>query len=269
MIAAAALPTVAKDMAVALKRGRLATALGIARGAALAPDLGAEKIVSKRHRYVWFCVPKAASRSIMAALRELTRDAEVFSGLSAAQVFALRPAARRYFRFAFVRHPFTRALSFHAELHAFGDHYQGSHKLPRKEEKRAWLCRRFHGLADTAAFDDYCRWLLTPYAADAVADRHFLSQHAQLAADDGRPLDFIGHFERLDQDFREVATQLGLATAALPMLNTMAGWQGAPAALAAARSRMERHLTPANKALLATRYAEDLVLARLPAGQHP
>ena len=226
-------------------------------------DLGADKIVSRKHGYVWLCVPKVASRSIKEALRAATPDAEVFNGPSAAQLFALRPEARRYYRFAFVRHPFTRALSFHAELHRFAQHYRSSDKFLHKQEKSRGLFARFHGLADTADFDSYCRWLLTPYASDAVADRHFLSQHAQLGADDdGRPPDFIGRFEHLDADFSQVAEHLGLPKAALPRLNTMAGWQSSPAAVDTARSLSTKQLTAANKALLAARYAEDLKLGR-------
>lgn len=265
MIAAAALPTIAKDIALELKRGHVATALGIARLAARAPDLGAEKIVSRHYRYVWLCNPKVASRSIMAALRSVTPDAEVFNGLSAARLFALRPEARHYYRFAFVRHPFTRALSLHAELHRFDRHHQGDQRRIKRDKGRA-LFERFHGLSDTVAFKDYCRWLATPYASDQVADRHFLSQHLQLVGDDGQPPDFIGRFENLATDFNQVVHQLGLPQTALPLKNTMAGWAASPAALDAARSTSRNHLTPANKALLAVRYAQDLLFGDYAAG---
>ena len=264
MIAAAALPRIAKDFALELTRGHVATALGIARLAARTPDLGAEKIVSREHRYVWLCNPKVASRSIMAALRSVTPDAEVFGGLSAARLFALRPETRHYYLFGFIRHPFTRALSLHAELHRFGRHYRGDQRQ-HKRDKRHSLFERFHGLSETAAFNDYCRWLATPYASDQVADRHFLSQHLQLTGDDGRPPDFIGRFENLAADFSQVLHQLGLPQAALPLKNTMAGWEASPAALDAARTASHQHLTPANKALLAARYAQDLRFGDYPA----
>ena len=258
MIAAAALPTIAKDIARELKRGRLAAARGIARTARRRPDLGAEKIVSREYGYIWLCNPKVASRSIMATLCAITPDAEVFKGHSVARIFALRPETRRYYRFGFVRHPFARALSFHAELHRFAQHWRSGSELAQKREKRDRLCDRCHGLADTIAFDDYCRWLQTPYAADAVADRHFLSQHAQLRGDDGVPLNFIGRFEHLDADFRRVVDRLGLPKAALPKLNATAGWQRLPTARTAAESAAGSCLTPTNKALLAARYAQDL-----------
>ena len=260
MIATKDLPTVAKDLALAVARGRLATAFRITRTARNPMDLDADKIVSRRHGYVWFSVPKVASTSLGIALRAVTPDAETFYQLSAAQLFARRPETRHYYRFAFVRHPFTRALSFHAELHRFAPHYRGNHKFRDKQMRINRAFARFHGLAGTADFDDYCRWLLTPYASDAVADRHFSSQHMQIGAEDGRLPDFIGHFERLEADFSQVLERLGLPKAALPQLNTMVGWQSSPAALDAARSISTRQLTAANKALLAARYAEDLNL---------
>ena len=260
MIATNDLPTVAKDLALAVGRGRLATAFRIARTARNPMDLHAQKIISRRYGYVWLSVPKVASTSLTSALRAVTPDAEVLYGLSAAQLFARWPETRHYYRFAVVRHPFTRALSFHTELHRFATHYRGNHKFRNKQMRISRLFARFHGLAGTVDFDDYCRWLLTPYASDAVADRHFSSQHMQIDAEDGRPLDFIGRFEHLEADFSQVLERLGLPKAALPQLNTMAGWQSSPAAVDAARSISTRQLTAANKALLAARYAEDLNL---------
>ena len=260
LIASASLPAVARDMAGALLRGRLATAWRMARAAARPPDLGAEKIVSRKYRYVWLCNPKVASRSIMAALLESTPDAEVFRETSATQLFALRPQARSYYCFAFVRHPFTRALSFHAELHSPHSRSAQGAERQAKEEKRRQLFAHVHGLAETASFGDYCRWLHSPYASDAVAERHFLSQHVQLRLAEGRLPDFIGHFENLDADFNQVAERLGLPKAALPVLNTAAGWRPAPAALRIARSALSGQLTQQCKALLATRYAKDLEL---------
>ena len=47
---------------------------------------------------------------------------------------------------------------------------------------------------------------------------------------------------------------------ALPLLNTIAGWQPTPEALTVARSAAAAHLTERNRALLRARYAADLSL---------
>ena len=138
--------------------------------------------------------------------------------------------------------------------------YTDDMQRQQKKEKRRRFFYRMHGLAEATGFDDYCQWLHTPYASDAVADRHILSQHLQLRLNDGRLPDFIGHIENLDADLQRVAEHLGLPKPALPLLNTMADWQATPTAMQAARSTANAILTQSSKALLATRYATDLEL---------
>ena len=260
MAAVAATPGAAKDIAGATAQGRLGAAWQMARTAARQPDLGAEKILSREYRYIWLCVPKVASRSIRDALYAVTPDAEVFVGKSVAEVFALRPEARNYYSFAFVRHPFSRALSFYTELHLVARRYADPAQSQHKKEKANHFFQRFYGLAGAICFNSYCQWLQTPYASDAVADRHFLSQHIQLELGNGRLPDFIGRLESLDTDFRYAAKQIGMPKPDLPLLNTMAGWQPAPAALNTARAAASVGLTKENKALLTIRYAKDLAL---------
>ena len=258
LLALASTPGVVQDVAGALVRGRLASALRMARTVARRADLGAEKIVSRRYRYVWLCNPKVASRSIKSALCSVTPDAEEFSGMSIGEVFAVRPDARRYHSFAFVRHPYTRALSFYAELHFAHKTYAEASQVRHKKQKSNRFFTDYHGLSETTTgFDAYCGWLATPYGSDAFADRHYLSQHLQVRLEDGRLPTFVGRFENLDQDFERVVRDLGLPKPKLPVLNTMAGWQAGPVALRTARAAMSERLTEDNKALLRTRYAED------------
>lgn len=259
-LAIAAKPDLAKEIAAAAARGRFAAATRMALTAARSPDLGAEKIISRRYRFIWLCVPKAASRSIMAALQAGAPDSELVTGRSAAELAALRPETRDYFSFAFVRNPCTRALSFYADLHFSHRRYAGAAARRRKKENAARFFKRFYGLAETGSFDAFCRWLGTPWASDAVADRHFLSQYLQLRLGGGRRLDFVGRFENLDADFAHVAGELGLPAPALPLLHTMAGWRATPAALQAARAALRPRLTEPNKALLRARYARDFEL---------
>ena len=54
---------------------------------------------------------------------------------------------------------------------------------------------------------------------DAEANRHFRSQHTFLTDARSQLLpDFIGRFERIDTDFRTLASRLGGATIELPHL---------------------------------------------------
>lgn len=255
--ALAATPGVGRDVAGALLHGRPASAIRMVRTAARRSDLGAEKIVSRAHRYIWICNPKVASRSIKSALCKVTPDAEVFSGMSISEVLANRPDARRYYSFAFVRHPFARALSFYAELHFSHATQSEASQARHKRQKSERFFMDYHGLAEATGFGEYCRWLTTPYGSDAVADRHFLSQHLQVRMEDQRLPDFVGRFERLDDDFGRVLRHVGLPNSPLPLLNTMAGWKTRPDVLEEARRAMNQCLTEDSKALLRMRYSGD------------
>ncbi len=253
-------PTVARDIAGALAHGRFDDARRMACTAHLKADLRSEKIVSDRYRYLWICVPKVASRSFVQALQCADPDAEVFVNKRLCDVYAMRPQARDYYSFAFVRHPFDRALSFYRELHVAHTIYAVEDRK-RKEEKRRRLFSSYYGLAETADFDDFCRWLNTPYGSDAFAERHFLSQHRQVRAEDGRLPDFVGCLETIDADLGRVAAHLGMPVPVLPMWNTMAGWEASPDVLQTTRRAVrDALLTEWNKELLRTRYASDLEL---------
>lgn len=201
----------------------------------------------------------------MAALLEADPDALVVHGRSLAEVRAAHSEAAGYFSFAFVRHPFGRALSFHHELH-FAHRLRHGEQRDAKERKRLELFARFPGLERTRAFDAFCRWLNTRYASDEFADRHFLSQHLQIRLDDGRLPDFVGRLENAETDWNTVAGRIGMPRGRLPMLNTMAGWRAAPATVEDARAAAADSVTPAAGELLRARYAEDFGLFQAAGG---
>ena len=252
-------PDMARGVAGALARRRFSDAARMARTAARRPDVFAEKALSRRYNYLWLCNPKVASRSIIAALLAADPDVEVIRDASIARVFRTRPEARNAFTFAFVRHPATRAYSFHRELRSAHLVNAGEQRLG-KERKRGLLFRERYGLEEAERFEAYCAWLHTPYGSDAFADRHFLSQSAHLRLPDGRLPDFVGRFESLDADFRAVAERLGMPAPPLPLLNTMAGWEARPDDVESARAEMNACLTPRAQELLRTRYAADYEL---------
>ena len=228
---------VAAALAAAIAAQDHAAALVLVTTAGCRTDLRAEKMVSRRYRFLWLCNPKVASRSIIDALRAADPDAELFRGRTLDEVLVRRPEARGYFTFAFIRHPLDRTRSCHADKHA----------LALRDRKAArWFIEPWHGLRLGMTFAEFCRWLESPWGSDAFADRHWLSQHRQIRTADGRLPDFLGHWERLDADWRAVTGRLGLPFRELPRLNPgPRGVHGAqPPDTAAA-------------ALLRRRYAED------------
>ena len=220
--------TAAGEIAAALAAGERGAALSMARTAARVPDLRAEKIVSRRYRFVWLANPKAASRSLIRALAAADPDAVVLREATLAEVYAAFPEARDYFSFAFVRHPVGRALSCHA------DKVAGDGNVER------WTRSTASAGMD---LDAWCAWLESCWGADAFADRHWLSQDVLLREAPEAPLpDFVGRFERLCEDFDAVTTRLGIPCARLPHLNRRGRVEAAPSApaLAALEHRYAR-----------------------------
>ncbi len=257
-------PVVVGDIGGALLRGQFETARQMARTAARRPNLEGEKIISHRYRYLWICNPKVASRSIIAALRAADPGAEIISDKTVSDIYALYPEARDYFSFAFIRHPFDRALSLYSEIHFSPARYEEAAQRLHKKEKRQGFFDRCYGLESASSFDDYCRWLNTIYGSDAFADIHFRSQHLMIRLEDGRRPDFLGRLENIGSDLRQVAGRVGMSPPELPMLNTMAGWQPPSSdALKTVRSEMRAQLTERNRTLLSRRYAEDMELAAI------
>ena len=86
---------IAATLAAVIDERDYRTALAMASTAARPPDLHAEKIVSRRYRYLWICNPKAASRSIIAALRAADPDAELIRNRTLDEILEARPELMR------------------------------------------------------------------------------------------------------------------------------------------------------------------------------
>ena len=246
---AAAAPTpahraVACDVRRALAAGRRAEARAMLATLARVPDRGAEKVVSRRHRYVWIGNPKVASRSLIAGLLDADPAAELFREATLAEVYRARPEARAFTTFAFVRNPYDRAHSFFCDAGPRGG-------------KRGELLAGRHGVRGDASFAELCAWLETPYGSDAFANRHWLSQHETLRLEDGRLPDVVGRYERLEADLADIASRLGMPRPALPALNRSP--RAVPADCGSGSSGAVRaiHLNEVNRALLRLRYAAD------------
>ncbi len=230
----------ARDLAAALAAPCPGRARRIASTARRTADARAEKIVSRRHRFVWLGNPKVASRSLIAALLDADPDARLVEHASVRELYATYPEARRYFAFAFLRDPCERTLSFYRDKYLGGGAF----------ERRTFI-EPYWGVAPGTGFEELCAWLATAYGSDAFADRHWLSQHRHVALPRGRLPDFLGRYERLDEDVAAVARRVGLGGVALPHLN-----RSPEPADGGAR------LTARTRALLGKRYAADFDLRR-------
>ena len=239
---------VAEALAEALESGRLAEAERMAATASRTPVLRAEKILSRRHGYLWICNPKVASRSLIAALLAADPKALLIRSLSVAEVFAVHPEARDYLSFAFVRHPYERTYSGYADAGHDG-------------RKRRDQLRDCYGISAEDSFSAWCAWLVSPFGADAFADIHWMSQDRAIRLADDRLPDFVGRHDRLEADLARVLARLGVPMPELPVRNRLPGTLLTRRAVEAERSLRAVRISAANKALLRQRYAADSIWA--------
>ena len=240
------------DLREALAAGDIARARSVATTAAFRQDLRAEKLVSHRYRFVWLCNPKVASRSLIAALREADPDAVLIRERTLGEITQVWPKTRHYVTFAFVRSPYMRAHSFYAD------------KILSLYRERDRVIDRHHGIGPGTSFDDLCAWLNTPYGADAVGERHWLSQNVLIRRPDGRLPDFVGRYERLQADLDIIASHVGMPAPRLPVINAKTGWDPVPSREEREVRRRATDLRERNRDLLRRRYATDFELFRYP-----
>ena len=261
-------PDRARDIGRALLRGEFARAGGMALTVSRSSKVRGPVLISQRFRCLWIPNSKVASTSIRDALNRADPDAVTFIRKNVAEVYTAYPEARDYCSFAFVRHPYERALSFYAyqflPLEGWSEQ-----QLFMMMNFRLWIHREYNGMREVRSFDDFCDWLNTPWGSDRFANRHFRSQHVNIRLPDGRLPDFIGRLENIDEDFERFAAEVGMSKPVLPMMNTRAGWLAPPDAVKSARTAMRAYLTDRNRALLAARYGDDLDLYRSLCGERP
>ena len=117
--------------------------------------------------------------------------------LSARELQALMPARifEKCFKFAFVSNPWSLKLSLYRHMLRSPDHHQ-------------------HGIITALrSFDAYIDWLATLPNGSHSVQTSFLRD-----GNDVKLMNYVGRFERLAQDFAEVADRLGLCHD-LPHLN--------------------------------------------------
>lgn len=233
----------------ALANGALGDALRMSRTIGMVAECRAEKLVSHKFRYLWLCVPKAASRSIKYTLLDLDPDARVIEHKTLPEVYAMYPQARDYFSFAFVRDPCQRAFSCFAQKI-----FQSS------ASKRALFVQPYFGVSPDMSFGAFCRWLNTPWGSDAFADRHWLSQLPQLMLEDGKFPDFVGRVEHGEEDWRTVCERLDMPVRALKRYNVTVEQPLEEEALQRVEDLPRDELITQNESLLRERYAKDFAM---------
>ena len=202
-------------------------------------------IVSHRHRFIFAAVPKTGTHAVRQALREQLGDEDVeqvglfvnkrfpWDDLAAIQhghlsLRQVRPylgeeAFAGYFKFAFVRNPFDRFVSYCAFMLRGGNDFQ----LRPREAMRHFLF-------------------------GAPPDQHILfqPQASVLVGEDGKTLltDAVGRVEDMQASYDAICARIGIASRPLDRVN------------GSRRGDYRQYYDPALIDAVAARYAQDLEL---------
>jgi hypothetical protein len=201
-------------------------------------------IISHQHRFIFAAVPKTGTHSVRQALREHMSEDDIeqvglfvnkrfpFEELAAIRhghlsLQQVRPyigeeAFAGYFKFAFVRNPFDRFVSYCAFMSRDSGHF-------------------------ARAPQDVMRYFLF----DAPPEQHILfqPQSSVLADADGRLLtDMVGRVETMQSSFEAICARIGIPPRALAQVN------------GSTRGDYRAYYTDELKDAVATRYARDIEL---------
>lgn len=202
---------------------------------------------------VYIEVPKVACSSIKILLASwLGVDLEAVGGDPHQAEFpepgAPQGGSKLYpglFSFAFVRKPWDRLVSCYRDK-VLGDAPDFTTLHP--DRGVAYCLARFDTFRPGMPFDEFVEAVAA--IPDEEADEHFRSQYTFLTNQDGQmAIDFVGRFERLDEDFATVARRLGLPSTKVPHVQ-------------ATRTpvRYGQYYDPGTRAAVAGRYREDVHL---------
>lgn len=146
-------------------------------------------MISYEHSFIFAAVPKTGTRSMLGRLKAPV-DAQEHLTLRQAKYFMRANDFENFFKFAFVRNPFDRFVSYCA------------YKCPEFQTDPKGVMQRF---VDEAPFEDV---LARPQCLSV------LGAAGEVLAN------YIGKFETLEKDFANIIKKLNLPAVNLPNLNS-------------------------------------------------
>ena len=171
--------------------------------------------VDADRQYVFIHIPKNGGTSVRKAL-----GLEGFGGHGRWYTYAdlLGPEFDRLFSFCFVRNPWSRFLSMYNYVRLKESYY---HSTEHPDES-LYGKHRLYDLLCQSSLNDAAHYLvegrLRPYTTNGFY--LFDPQYAWIYDDAGRcRVDFVGRYERLEQDFAEVCKHIGQPGLSLPHVN--------------------------------------------------
>jgi hypothetical protein len=208
-------------------------------------------------RILYYSIPKVACSSIMSAFVDALGidfpadewKPEVFQTHKWDHLFdrhavviesSLPPPYNRYWSFAFVRNPWDRLVSCYAEkIRPDGDPENFVNGVSR-------VLLPFGVFRPGMSFDDFARAVAE--IPDSEAEPHFMSQHRFITRRSGAlTVDFVGRFERLNEDFATIQQRISQPLALGHLLKSR-------------RGDYKGYYYGGLRKVVAARYAEDIAL---------
>jgi chondroitin 4-sulfotransferase 11 len=183
-------------------------------------------MISDRHRYVFVHIPRCAGTTIEHVLlshegigireigdrgNSLCKKIMIGKGrqhYTVSTLVSLRKDSSGYFKFAFVRNPWSKMLS--------------EYLYVRNQGRRFLTAAQIKRINNFSSFIDLIGD--TRKAQPSLSDKNFLASHAKsqsefLIDENGLAIDFIGKFENLQKDFDIVCNRIGLKETKLRRIN--------------------------------------------------
>ena len=187
--------------------------------------------VFDQRRLVYISIPKVACTSIKIALmgevvhaeNDYSKYMNIHHDVTAKQRPRLPRPASGYFKFAFVRNPFDRLVSFYEDKVRRPTQHNGRYYFDSPYNRTLIGTLFGNCFSPEMSFTDFVQ--LVSRIPDWLADGHFKSQHAMLFRFGRQIPDFIGHFENLEEDWKPLAQHYGLPALTKKNANTLNNWR--------------------------------------------
>jgi glycosyltransferase involved in cell wall biosynthesis len=196
------------------------------------------KIISPKHKFIYFSIAKTGTSSIKKAFSEIL-------GIKINELPKLKKLDHQrykdYFKFAFVRNPWDRIVSCYLDKIKENDNFENDN-FERGVYKPFLKIGEFKA---GMSFDEFVKTISK--IPDSIADSHFRSQYLAIIDNSGNlVVDFLGRFENLESDFKIVCKKIGLKFD-LPHIRKSIG-----------RKHYSEYYTNETKEIVEKRYKKDI-----------
>lgn len=146
-------------------------------------------IINRNRKFVFICVAKTASTSIRRYFGHKKDPPPEEYHMFLEEGLRQHPYARDYFKFAFVRNPYSRLFSIYKDFHKRHNH-QWDSEIKSKNTFESFILD-----LENSGYSKYI---------------HLQPQFEYVRFQNQIGVDFLGKYENLNEDFKKVETILGL-----------------------------------------------------------